>query len=133
MRWRRSPDRGPAAAARGESGMVTAEAAVVLPVLVLVLVAAVGALLVVGGQVRCIDAAREGVRAAARGEAAPVVRRLAERAAPAGASAAVVSSGPAVTVRVVAVVRPLGPLPLAVHVTASATGDLEPGVGGARP
>jgi Flp pilus assembly protein TadG len=113
--------------------MVTAETAVVLPVLLLVLAAAVGALVVVGCQLRCVDAAREGVRAAARGEAAPVVRQLAERAAPSGASASLATGGGTVTVVVTAPVRPLGPVPLVVHVRAEATGELEPGVAGAFP
>jgi Flp pilus assembly protein TadG len=49
----------------GEAGMVTAETAVVLPVLLLVLAGAVAAVTVVGAQLRCVDAAREGARAAA--------------------------------------------------------------------
>src|SRR5206468_10387938 len=53
---------------RDERGMVTAETAVVLPVLLLVLAGAVAAVTVVGVQLRCVDAAREGARAAARGE-----------------------------------------------------------------
>ena len=48
--------------------MVTAETAVVLPVLLLVLAGAVAAMIVVGAQLRCVDAAREGARAAARGD-----------------------------------------------------------------
>ena len=44
----------------GEAGMVTAETAVVLPVLLLVLAGAVAAVTVVGAQLRCVDAAREG-------------------------------------------------------------------------
>ncbi len=42
--------------------MVTAETAVVLPVLLLVLAAVVGAVVVVGAHLRCVDAAREGAR-----------------------------------------------------------------------
>ena len=53
--------------------MVTAETAVVLPVLLLVLLCAVAAVTVVGAQLRCVDAAREGARAAARGETDAVV------------------------------------------------------------
>jgi Flp pilus assembly protein TadG len=113
--------------------MVTAETAVVLPVLLLVLAAAVGALVVVGSQLRCVDAAREGARAATRGESAPAVRGLAERAAPSGASVSVATGRGAVTVTVTAPVRPLGPLPLVVRVAAAATGELEPGVAGAAP
>jgi hypothetical protein len=113
--------------------MVTAEAAVVLPVLVVVLAAAVGALMVVGAQLRCVDAAREGVRAAARGEAVASVRRLVGNAAPSGASASVASAGAVVTVTVTAAVRPLGPLPWTVHVSAAATGEREPGTGEPGP
>ena len=64
--------------------MVTAETAVVLPVLLLVLAGAVAAVVVVGAQLRCVDAAREGARAAARGDAtrrggAAVARRRPRR------------------------------------------------------
>jgi Flp pilus assembly protein TadG len=108
--------------------MVTAETAVVLPVLLLVLAAAVAALVVVGAQLRCVDAAREAVRAATRGDAAADVARVATAAGPAGATVGRVVDGGAVTVTVSAVVRPLGPLPLRLRVSASATGVLEPGV-----
>ena len=64
--------------------MVTAETAVVLPVLLLVLAGAVAAVVVVGAQLRCVDAAREGARAAARGEAAGGRPELVRRAAPDG-------------------------------------------------
>ncbi|HJX42614.1 MAG TPA: TadE family type IV pilus minor pilin, partial [Geodermatophilus sp.] len=56
--------------------MVTAETAVVLPVLLLVLAAVVAAVVVVGAQLRCVDAAREGARAAARGEDPAAVQAL---------------------------------------------------------
>ena len=54
--------------------MVTAETAVVLPVLLVVLAGAVAAVTVVGAQLRCVDAAREGARAAARVSVARVRR-----------------------------------------------------------
>ncbi|MGY1783960.1 TadE family type IV pilus minor pilin [Geodermatophilus sp. SYSU D00698] len=107
--------------------MVTAEAAVVLPVLVLVLAAVVSAVVVVGAHLRCVDAAREGARAAARGEDAAQVRALAARVAPDGAVAAVVVAGEEVRVTVGASVAPLGIGP-AVGVGASAVARLEPGV-----
>ncbi len=113
--------------------MVTAETAVVLPVLLLVLAGAVAAVVVVGAQLRCVDAAREGARAAARGESGAVVVSLVERAGPDGSRTVTTTAGDQVTVTVSARVRPLGPLPLAVTVSASATGLLEPGVGGAAP
>ena len=57
-----------------DDGMVTAETAVVLPVLLLVLAGAVAAVVVVGAHLRVVDAAREGTRAAARGEDVAAVR-----------------------------------------------------------
>jgi Flp pilus assembly protein TadG len=111
--------------------MVTAETAVVLPVLLLVLAAAIAAVTVVGAQLRCVDAAREGARAAARGEPHATVVELAGRAAPGRAVVEVVlAAGEEVRVSVTADVRPLGPLPLDVPVRAEAVALLEPGVAG---
>ncbi|TFV64107.1 pilus assembly protein TadE [Geodermatophilus sp. DF01-2] len=107
--------------------MVTAETAVVLPVLLLVLAGAVAAVTVVGAQLRCVDAAREGARAAARGEDTAVVTAVAARAAPARAVTTVAADGATVTVTVVAEVAPLGPVPLRVPVSASAVAQREPG------
>src|SRR3712207_1586924 len=106
--------------------MVTAETAVVLPVLLFVLAGAVAAVVVVGAQLRCVDAAREGARAAARGEAAGVVSEVAGRAAPERAVTGVATAGETVQVTVSATVSPLGPLPWRVEVSATATGVLEP-------
>jgi Flp pilus assembly protein TadG len=113
--------------------MVTAETAVVLPVLLFVLAAAVSAVVVVGSQLRCVDAAREGARAAARGEPVAVVSELAGRAAPDGARTTVAGTGDVVTVTVTATVQPLGPLPVRLQVRASASGVVEPGASGAAP
>jgi Flp pilus assembly protein TadG len=109
--------------------MVTAETAVVLPVLLLVLAGAVAAVTVVGGQLRCVDAAREGARAAARGESVAVVTALAERGAPEGAVAAVTTDGEDVRVTVSARIAPLGPVPLQITVSAEAVALREPGGG----
>ncbi|MGY1632588.1 TadE family type IV pilus minor pilin [Geodermatophilus sp. SYSU D01186] len=111
---------------RREAGMVTAETAVVLPVLLFVLAGAVAAVTVVGAQLRCVDAAREGARAAARGEDAAVVVALAARAAPTGARTTIASDGPAVAVTVAAEVAPLGPVPFRVRVSATAVAQREP-------
>ncbi|MGY1744175.1 TadE family type IV pilus minor pilin [Blastococcus sp. SYSU D00695] len=111
-----------------EAGMVTAETAVVLPVLLLVLAGAVAAVTVVGAHLRCLDAAREGARAAARGDDAAAVRVVAAAAAPDGATTAVETDGDRVRVTVSADVSPLGPLPLTVTVRATAVAELEPGV-----
>jgi Flp pilus assembly protein TadG len=70
---------------RDERGMVTAETAVVLPVLVAVTLAMVWLLTLGVAQMKVTDAAREAARALARGEPADRAVRLAELAAP-GAS-----------------------------------------------
>jgi Flp pilus assembly protein TadG len=106
--------------------MITAETAVVLPVLLLVLAGAVAAVTVVGAQLRCVDAAREGARAAARGEDAAVATALAGRAAPDGAVIAVSSGGEEVVVSVRARITPLGPVPLEITVAAEAVALREP-------
>ena len=110
--------------------MVTAETAVVLPVLLLVLAGAVAAVTVVGAQLRCVDAAREGARAAARGEPDATVSRLVGELSPDGAATRV--SGDADDVRVTVTVRvaPLGPLPL--RVTRLGRGRRRPGAGQCR-
>jgi Flp pilus assembly protein TadG len=110
--------------------MVTAETAVVLPVLLLVLAAAVAAVTVVGGQLRCVDAAREGARAAARGEPSGEVTSLLARAAPEGAVTDVTVTDEEVRVTVTAPIAPMGPVPFSVSVTAEAVARLEPGVTG---
>jgi Flp pilus assembly protein TadG len=113
--------------------MVTAETAVVLPVLLLVLAGAVAAVVVVGAQLRCVDAAREGARAASRGEPAAEVARVAEGAAPDGAVTDVGGDGDTVRVTVTATVSPLGPLPWRVEVSATATGMREPAADDGAP
>lgn len=107
--------------------MVTAETAVVLPVLLLVLLCSVAAVTVVGAQLRCVDAAWEGARAAARGETAAVVAELAGRVAPDGAVTAVRPAGDRVRVTVSAEVSLLGPVPLRTRVSAEAVAQVEPG------
>ena len=82
--------------------MVTAELAVVLPAVVLVLALSVGALGLALDQIRCVDAARAAARAASRGDSPGAVIRVAERAAPSDAVVTVgTSSGDIVTVSVV--------------------------------
>ena len=118
----------------GDQGMVTAETAVLLPVLVVVLAAAVFVLACVAAQLKCVDAARSAARVAARGEPASTVTGTAERLAPADARVGFRrgSTGDVDTVEVVvrAQVRPFGRalrgVP-AVRVTASAVAAVEPG------
>lgn len=111
---------------RSQDGMVTAETAVVLPVLLLVLAASVAAVVVVGDQLRCVDAAREAARAAARGDPPAAVAAIGSRAAPDGAHVSVSSSRDDVVVSVSAAVAPLGPLPFRVTVSARAVALREP-------
>ncbi|MFI0966119.1 TadE family type IV pilus minor pilin [Streptomyces sp. NPDC021080] len=74
---------------RRDGGFVTAEAAVVLPSLVLVGMALVWALLAASAQIQCVDAARAGARSAARQDPPEVVLATALRAAPPGATVTV--------------------------------------------
>jgi hypothetical protein len=108
--------------------MVTAETAVVLPVLLLVLAGAVAAVVLVGAHLRCVDAVREGARAAGRGDDPASVAAVVRRAAPDGAEVTVTREGDEVRVGVRVEVAPLGPLPLRVPVSAEAVTRLEPGV-----
>src|SRR4051794_30753601 len=110
----------------GEAGMVTAETAVVLPVLLLVLARAVAAVAVVGAQLGCVGAARAGARAAAPGEPAGAVTALVDRAAPEGAVTTVPRDAREVRVTVSARIVPLGPVPLRITVTAAAVALREP-------
>jgi Flp pilus assembly protein TadG len=107
--------------------MVTAETAVVLPVLLFVLAAAVAAVTLLGAQLQCVDAAREGARAAARGEPDAAVGRLVTRLTPDGATARVSGDGNEVRVTVTVRIAPLGPLPLAVTLSGAAVAVREPG------
>ena len=93
---------------RSQDGSITAETAVVLPVLVLVLVALMGVAHAVGVQLTVQDAARVGARAAARGESQAEVERLTRSVAPAGSAITVSRSGGLVRVDVVAQVAPFG-------------------------
>lgn len=107
--------------------MVTAETAVVLPVLLFVLAAAVAVVTVLGAQLRCVDAAREGARAAARGEPEGVVTRVAGRSAPHGAVTRMTGDADQARVTVTVRVAPVGALPFAVTVSAAAVAVREPG------
>lgn len=111
---------------RRDGGTATAELAVVLPVLVLVVGAAMAAVSVLLAQLRCVDAAREGARAAARGEPAEVVRATAGRAAPDGAGVDVAVGDQEVRVTVSARSAAAGGLLPGFDVTASAVALREP-------
>ncbi len=73
-----------AASPRSERGAVTAELALVLPILVAVTIGLVWLLSVGVAQVRTVDAARETARAVARGDDLGEAVTLGQRVAPAG-------------------------------------------------
>ncbi|WP_329262058.1 TadE family type IV pilus minor pilin [Actinoallomurus sp. NBC_01490] len=66
----------------GRRGSITAETAVALPALVVVLAVALWGVSAAAAQIACLDAARAGARAAARGEPQAEVRSAVLRAAP---------------------------------------------------
>jgi hypothetical protein len=102
---------------------VTVEAAIAIGALVLVAAAVIAAVASVLASIRCVDAARELARAAARGDT-DRGRTAAARIAPSGARMDVRIDGEEVVVVVAA--DPVGLLP--VEVTGTATGLMEPGV-----
>ncbi|OIV35673.1 hypothetical protein BIV57_20300 [Mangrovactinospora gilvigrisea] len=73
-------------AAGGDAGFVTAEAAAVLPALVLLAAVLMWGIAVATAQLRCVDAAREGARSAARGDPPSVVATAVRAAGPRGAA-----------------------------------------------
>ncbi|MDH6214663.1 Flp pilus assembly protein TadG [Streptomyces pseudovenezuelae] len=109
---------------------MTAESAVVLPVLVLFAMALVWGLLVVAAQIQCVDAARTGARAAARQDPADAVVEVARGAAPSGAKVTVSREGDRVRVVVVAKPPALSGLPFEVREEAVAAAEETVGAGG---
>ncbi|MBO7940345.1 pilus assembly protein [Streptomyces sp. S9] len=110
---------------------MTAESAVVLPVLVAFTLALVWGLLVVAAQLQCVDAARAGARAAARQDPPEAVVALAREAAPRGASVTVSREGDQVRVVVVAQPAVLRGLPFEVREEAVAVAEDAGGTDGA--
>lgn len=94
---RRRPGR---AGLRDDRGAVTAELAVALPAVVLVLVAVLVIALAGTAQMRVADAARAGARAAAAGESDARVLEIARRVGGSDAAVTVSRTEPWVTVRV---------------------------------
>ncbi|MFE9253975.1 TadE family type IV pilus minor pilin [Streptomyces sp. NPDC006879] len=73
---------------RADRGFVTAEAAMVIPTVVLLGLALLWGLAAAATQLQCVDAARAGARAAARSEPRGTVLAVARAAAPEGAAVA---------------------------------------------
>ncbi|RGD63080.1 pilus assembly protein TadE [Kitasatospora xanthocidica] len=110
---------------RGDAGFVTAETAVALPALLLLAAMLIWGVLAAAAQIRCVDAARVGARAAARGEADAA--GLARAAAPPGAQVRVALAADTVRVDVEAPCAGPGRLGglLAVRLTAAAVAARE--------
>ncbi|MFI7338878.1 TadE family type IV pilus minor pilin [Streptomyces sp. NPDC050085] len=102
---------------------MTAEAAVVLPVLVAFTMALVWVVLAASAQIRCVDAARAGARAVARQESRGAALAAAREAAPPDARIEVSREGDLVRVTVRA--RSVGPGPLGVELDAQAVAAAE--------
>ncbi|MFC9484543.1 TadE family type IV pilus minor pilin [Streptomyces hydrogenans] len=111
-----------------DRGFVTVEAAVVLPVLALFAMALLWALAASAAQIRCVDAARAGARAAARSEPSEAVAAAARAAAPEGARVVVAREGDLWRVTVESVAP--GPGGLGVTLRAGAAALAEDTVGG---
>ncbi|GAA3731254.1 TadE family type IV pilus minor pilin [Salinactinospora qingdaonensis] len=114
--------------AREERGTVTAELAVALPSLALLLATALAAITAAAVQLECVDAARAGARALARGDDTASVRSRTASIAPAGAAIDIGAATGLARVRVSAPVS-LGPLigsPL--RVSGRASVPMEPSV-----
>jgi len=121
--WRAARSATPRAVRDG--GAATAELAVSLPALMLMVFVALTAVASVRTQLECVDAAREAARAAARGESGV---DAAARVAPAGATITVAADGETVRATVSARVHPLGGRLPGFDVGATAVASAEPGV-----
>ena len=113
---------------RRDRGAVTAEAAMAVPVLVVFALTLVWALMAASAQIRCVDAARAGARAAARSEPEAQALDVARSAAPEGAEVAMERTGELWRVRVEASTPGPGPLALTLHAEAAALAEDTVGV-----
>ncbi|MFH8726435.1 TadE family type IV pilus minor pilin [Streptomyces termitum] len=119
--------RGTARGAADDRGAVTVEAAVALPVLAAFAMVLLWGLVACAVQIRCVDAARAGARAAARSEPSDAVVAAARATAPEGARVTVARDGELWRVTVEATVP--GPGGLGVNLRAGAAALAEETVG----
>ncbi|MBT2524968.1 pilus assembly protein [Streptomyces sp. ISL-99] len=116
------------AVGRADQGYVTAEAAVVVPALVLFAMTLVWALMATAAQIQCVDAARAGARAAARQEPEGTSVAAARQAAPRGARVTIGREGDLVRVTVEAPTPGIGSLALTIRAEAVALAEESVGV-----
>jgi len=126
--WSAAPP-GTERSGRTDTGSATAELAMGLPALVLMIFVAMTAVTTVLTQLQCVDAAREAARTAARGEPGAAAGR---RVAPEGASVAVIQTGGTVRAEVRTRIHPLGGRLPGLEVAATAVAAIEPGLAAAR-
>jgi hypothetical protein len=94
----------------GDTGSVTAETAVVLPAVMLVLAILLWGLAVGSGQIALIDAARSGARMAARGDSIGDIRTAVKSSSSMVTGVSVKTEADAIRVKVDGRVRAFGPL-----------------------
>jgi hypothetical protein len=119
---------------RDAAGYVTAEAAVVLPVIALFALALLWMISLGIAQVRAVDCARDAARSLARGDASARAVAVGMRQAPPGTVVTVAREDGEVTARVTIRAHPprwlLVPLPaIALHASASTPDEADPGHG----
>ena len=105
----------------------------VLPALVVVLVLCLWSVTVVGQQLQCIDAARTGARALARGESSALARAAAKRDAPDGAIVTLHEADGLAVVEVRSAAGMPGPGGPSVQIGSRAVAAMEAEVGGGGP
>lgn len=114
---------------RGDRGSVTAELALALPSLILVLAVGLWLQSAVALKARCLDAARAGARAAARGDSDALIRRALAADLPSAAGVSISRSGRQVTILITARADPPAGISALVSgpvLRATATGQAEP-------
>ncbi|MEV0357387.1 TadE family type IV pilus minor pilin [Nocardia sp. NPDC050697] len=109
-------------ALRGDRGAVTVESAIAIATLIAVVTLCLGALLAASAQVRCVDAAREAARLAARGDRSHA-EAAGRQVAPRGADITLRQDSTLVIAQVTASV----PLLPGLRLRAEAVAAIEPG------
>lgn len=117
---------------RDEQGYVTAETALLLPIIFGIGYALALVVLLAAQQIRCADAAWEAARALARGAPAAQLPGIAARYAPAGAQASSWSDGGALTVEVSREQSVVSRFLPSIRIDATATVPCEPHVTSCR-
>ncbi|MBW3084895.1 hypothetical protein KEM60_01085 [Austwickia sp. TVS 96-490-7B] len=114
--------------ADGDAGMVTAEIAIGIPAVLLTLILGLGTARTALDQIRCLDAARAGARAAARGDSDTAITAITRQGAP--DTATIQLSRTAGFVHVDVTAPPPGPWPLTqlppLHARATAADETTP-------